>query len=77
MARKRPRKDVDLVILPTFQDKEKKDEFANFGKTVADTLRKLPRMSQIQAKKKINDILFEAEMEAMSEASVEQPVCNV
>ncbi|XP_065065919.1 uncharacterized protein LOC135691859 [Rhopilema esculentum] len=45
------------------------DEFSNFGKTVADTLRTLPKISQVLAKKRINDILFEAEMEAIRASS--------
>ena len=53
--------------MKSITEKEDEDEFSNFGKTVADTLRKLPRIWQIMAKKKINDILFDAEMEVVAQ----------
>ena len=74
MTKKRPRIDVDQATLQSLQEKNDKDEFSNFGKTVADTVRKLPRISQIQVKKKINDILFEAEMEIIKKACAGQEI---
>ena len=74
MNEKRPRIDVDQAILQSLQEKDDEDEFSNFGKTVADTVRKLPRIFQIQVKKKINDILFEAEMEIIKKACAGQEI---
>lgn len=81
VIRKRPRTEVEKAIMQSLADKEDEDEFANFGKTIADSLRKLPKLSQVLTKKKINDIIFEAEMAVMgnnpnSEANEEPQVSN-
>ena len=61
-TRKRKRTKIENAILESIADKEDEDEFSNFGRIVADSLRKLSKVSQIITKKKINDIIFDAEM---------------
>ena len=61
-TKKRPRTEIEHAIMEALADKEEEDKFSNFGRTVADSLRKLSKVSQIVARKKINDILFNAEM---------------
>ena len=71
---KRARTEVESRLLQTPKDNDGEDEFTTFGKTVANTIRKLPRVSQIFVRKKINDILFEAEIQAMRSASEDEPI---
>ena len=56
------------------QEKDVDDEFTTYGKTVADTIQKLSRISQIYVKKKIDHVLFEVEVGAMGTASGDGPI---
>ena len=77
IPKKRSRTDVEHVLLQTVQENGDDDEFTTFGKTVADTIRKLPRISQICVKKNINDMLFEAEIQAIRNECEDEPISRI
>eukprot|EP00795_Rhopilema_esculentum_P007855 gene7855-13733_t len=52
---------IDEAILRSLSTEN--DEANNFAKVVADSIRKMPRRAQLIVKKKITDIIFDAELQ--------------
>lgn len=49
------------------------DEFDSFGKTVALALRGMPREQMIHARKLINDVIYEGQLNNLSRESAVKP----